>query len=80
MFGIRSYRLGRWKALLLPPPYGTGGWQLFNIDADPGETTDLAASNPVRLRELIMLWEAYASENGVVEPDRPMAYAKPLSK
>jgi arylsulfatase len=77
LFGIRAYRLGKWKILKLPPPYGTGKWQLYNLSTDPGETTDLADKHPKRLMDLAKSWQTYAKENGVVEPDKPTLYARP---
>ncbi len=77
LFGIRAYRLGKWKILKLPVPYGTGKWQLYDLSSDPGETSDLADNHPGRVKELSEKWNQYASENGVVEPDKPVAYAKP---
>jgi arylsulfatase len=77
LFGIRSYRLGDWKILKLPPPYGTDEWQLYNLANDPGETTDLANEHPARLDELSHLWQAYKTENGVVEPNKLSLYTKP---
>ena len=77
LFGIRAYRLGNWKILQLPPPYGTGQWQLYDLSDDPGEINDLAAKYPERLEELARRWEAYAEANGVVEPDTPTLYARP---
>lgn len=77
LFGIRAYRLGNWKILKLPIPYGTGKWQLYDLSSDPGETKDLAASYPDRVELLSSHWNAYASENGVVEPDTAVLYAKP---
>ena len=73
----RAYRLGNWKILKLPVPYGTGRWQLYDLSSDPGETTDLAMSFPDRAEGLAKRWNSYASENGIVEPDHPMVYAKP---
>ncbi|TWT81246.1 Arylsulfatase [Planctomycetes bacterium CA13] len=77
LFGIRAYRLGKWKILMLPVPYGTGKWQLYDLTSDPGETTDLSLRFPDRVKQLSDRWNLYASENGVVEPDEPVAYAKP---
>lgn len=79
LFGIRAYRLGQWKILKLPIPYGTGKWQLYDLSSDPGETKNLADSFPNRLQQLMDQWNTYASENGVVEPDTPSLYAKPPS-
>jgi arylsulfatase A-like enzyme len=80
LFGIRSYRCGKWKILKLPPPYGADKWQLYDLSLDPGETTDLAAEHPGRLKEFSVRWKNYATKNGVVEPDKPVAYAKPPTK
>lgn len=77
LFGIRAYRLGKWKLLMLPAPYGTGDWQLYDLTSDPGETTDVSLRFPDRVKQLSDRWDSYASENGVVEPDEPVAYAKP---
>jgi len=41
---------------------------LFNIRKDPGETTDLAASEPAKLAELVKDWDAYAKAKGVIVP------------
>ena len=50
---------------------------LYDLTSDPGETTDLSMRFPDRVKQLSDRWSAYASENGVVEPDEPVAYAKP---
>ena len=80
LFGIRAYRRGPWKVLKLPPPYGTGQWQLYDLSADPGETVNLANKHPDRLKELVNRWQTYAKTNGVVEPDKPPFYARPPNK
>jgi len=71
----RALRKGDWKAVFLPPvaqsiapELPVNRWLLFNLAADPGETTDLAAKEPGKLRELVSAWEAYAKETGVVMP------------
>lgn len=77
LFGIRSYRLGNWKILKLPPPYGSDEWQLYDLSIDPGETTDLGAEHTDKLEKLSELWQAYAMKNGVIEPDKKSLYTKP---
>jgi arylsulfatase len=64
--------------LRLPPPYGNGDWQLYDLTRDPGETTDLAEDNSDLVRELAVKWEHYAKTNEVVHPDKPVAYGKPV--
>jgi len=45
---------------------GSGDWQLYNLKSDPGETRDVAKSNPKKLKELVALWNRYAKQNGVI--------------
>jgi len=59
-------RQGRYKAVTVSPPYGSGVWHLFDVVSDPGETQDLATKNPAKLKELQDAWELYARDVGVV--------------
>ena len=63
-----------WKILgLYSGTDGLRNWELYNISADPGETNNLAQTNPQKLREMIELWDEYVATNGVVlaEPGVP---------
>lgn len=71
LFNKRGYRSGRWKALHLHAPFGPDEWQLFDISIDPGETKDLANKHPDILANLIVKWQAYANDNGVVLGSTP---------
>jgi len=67
MFGNRAVRQGDWKILnILGAAGGSGQWQLFNLRNDPAESTDLSQREPARLKEMIVLWDRYAKENGVI--------------
>jgi arylsulfatase A-like enzyme len=67
LFGRAALRSGRWKIVhMSPSAHGTGAWQLYDLSADPGETDDLAGSEPERLREMVGLWDVYVRETGVV--------------
>jgi arylsulfatase len=66
LFGRRAMRQGDWKAVFIPPPNGSGTWQLYNLGADPGETRDLAANDSARLVHLVHLWDEYVAQTGVV--------------
>lgn len=66
LFDRRALRKGKWKALLIPEPYGPGYWQLYDLDADPGETADLGKEQPEKLQELLRHWDEYVKEVGVV--------------
>lgn len=64
LFGSRSIRKGDWKIT----DTGDGQWRLFDLAVDPGETRDLSASEPARLRDLEAEWRRYVVRNGVVLP------------
>lgn len=67
LFGRRAIRRDRWKAMWLRSPEGVGDWQLYDLDADPGEIDDLAAERPAILAELVAAWQLYVSRVGVVD-------------
>ncbi|PVE52811.1 arylsulfatase [Arthrobacter sp. TPD3018] len=69
LFGRRAVRQGDWKAVNLGD-----AWRLFNIADDPGETTDLAAREPERLKALVAAWDAYGKDTGVIMPSVPSRY------
>ena len=64
----RAIRQGRWKATWISSPFGPDDWQLFDVVTDISERNDLADANKEKLNELILLWEEYAEEVGVVVP------------
>jgi arylsulfatase A-like enzyme len=66
LFERKAYIKGNWKILRLPKPFGTGDWQLYNIENDPGETNDLSQQFPAKKDSLINNWIQYAKENDVV--------------
>lgn len=71
MFGRRYARKGRWKAVHIPPPTGSGRWELFDMEQDPGETNNLAREHPEIIGRLVQAWNKYADEKGVVPPIIP---------
>jgi len=66
--GWRAVRQGRWKATWFASPFGPDDWQLFDLASDLTERNDLADENKEKLDELILLWEDYADEFGVIMP------------
>jgi arylsulfatase len=66
MLNGKWMRQGDFKAVSVSPPYGAGTWHLYNLANDPGETRDLAQSNPEKLSQLQAAWEQYADDVGVV--------------
>lgn len=58
---------GKWKITRLAPPLGDTAWRLYDLSADPGETTDLSANNPELLESMKAEYRSYAEKVGVVE-------------
>lgn len=69
IFGGRAIRQGDWKLLLVAGPNGSSEWQLYNLAVDPGETEELASSEPEKFEELKALWRSYQQENNVILPE-----------
>jgi len=51
----------------MPKPFGKGDWELFNLTGDPGELNDLSMQQPAKRKNMIVLWEQYRMENGVLD-------------
>jgi arylsulfatase A-like enzyme len=63
--GVAGLRRGRWKLVRHP-----AGDELYDLEEDPGETTDLAGSFPDRVRELgtqLDAWVARMRETAAAE-------------
>jgi len=67
LFGMKAFFDGDWKILWLPPPFGPGDWQLYNLREDPGELVDLNDQHSERLVNMIAQWEQYKKDNGVLD-------------
>lgn len=63
--------IARWKEWRIVKFGRNGAWRLYNIDADPGETTDLAAEHPEVLETLVARYDAWLAE--MAEPAKPVA-------
>lgn len=60
--GSAAVRRGRWKLVR----DGLQPWELYDLDADRGETTDLVASEPELAADLKRAWNTWAEANGVL--------------
>ena len=69
---MRAVRKGDFKLLWLVEPFGPGGWQLYNLAKDPGETTDLSGSMPELRGEMVEIWNRYSQETGVILPSNKL--------
>jgi arylsulfatase A-like enzyme len=70
IWGNRAIRQGDWKLRWEVIPLGKSDWELFNLATDPAEKHDLAAENPGKVKEMLLLWDKYAKENNVILPNR----------
>jgi len=75
-YGRTYIRSGQWKATFLEPPWGPvdGHWQLYDIEADRGETNDVSAQHPEIVNQLYQQWRAYLYNTGGINPLRPQGY------
>ncbi|MEP2028222.1 MAG: arylsulfatase [Paracoccaceae bacterium] len=67
LFEMKAFIQGHWKLSRLPKPFGTGGWELYDLSSDPGETLNLANQHPERLSEMRDAWERFARDNGIFD-------------
>lgn len=67
LFEMKAYRKGKHKILRLPIPFGSGQWELYDIDKDPIESKDLSKKYPKIKEDLIKRWEIYAKNNRVYD-------------
>jgi arylsulfatase len=66
--GRTFVRRGKWKIVADPQPFDEANFELFDIEADPGEINDLSDSFPEIKRELIALWQERRRTLGIVLP------------
>jgi len=69
LWGSRSIYHDGWKALAFHTSgtsFDDDRWELYNLNVDFTETTDLAAQHPEKLAELQALWWREAANNGAL--------------
>lgn len=64
--GNRAIRQGKWKLVARHQ----GEWELYDLDGDRTELTNLAAKQPDKVKELTNRYEAWAKRVGVVAWDQ----------
>lgn len=67
LFGLKAYFDGDWKILWMPPTFGSGEWELYNLKDDPAEMNDLGGEQPERLEQMVAMWEQYKTDNKVID-------------
>ena len=67
--GGRGYvRQGNWKLVTLDRPFDEAQFELFDLQADPGEMRDLRLDEPTRFASMLNLWRSRRLELGIVLP------------
>jgi arylsulfatase len=75
MLGTRGMWEGGWKAVALHAPLTGKGhfdkdeWELYHVDKDRSESTNVAKENPAKLKALIKAWFEEAKKNLVLPLD-----------
>ncbi len=64
--GNSALYLGDYKITRSVPPVGDGTWRLYNLAADPGETTDLSSTQPKTLARMLADYAAYETRMGIL--------------
>ncbi len=73
----RAIRAGDWKLVAL----AKGDWELYDLTTDRGESKNLAASRPEKIRELEALWKRQDEENRrLAMTDLPLGADAPAAK
>jgi arylsulfatase A-like enzyme len=68
--GQRTFvRQGRWKLSNLDGPFEESKMELFDVVADPGETRNLASTEPARYADMLQLWRDQRKALGILLPD-----------
>ena len=70
--GSMALIAGGWKAVLKHQPgtdWADEAWELYHLDVDRSECTDLATTHPQKLAELVALWDEEAERHGVFPLD-----------
>ena len=65
--GNRAVRKGKWKIVSTYPAYK---WELYDLDTDRGETTDIASSRTDIVNELSADYAKWAEKTGVVDYEK----------
>jgi arylsulfatase len=60
--GSRAIRAGNWKLVAT----ANAAWELYDVDADPAELSDIAARHADLSKELAAKWDSWAKRCNVL--------------
>lgn len=66
LFGRCAIRKGKWKITKIEPPFGKGVFELFDMEKDPTESSNLSSQYPDKYQEMLRHWKTYVKDNGVI--------------
>jgi len=78
--GNTGFYLDGYKITRNMAPEGDGTWRLYDINADPGETTDLSSEKPEVKQKLLAAYKTYTEEMGVLPMPEGYSSAKQLDQ
>ncbi len=61
----RAIRQDKWKLVSKAKGRQWGPWELYDMELDRSELTDLSKEHPKRVKEMAQMWEAYAKRANV---------------
>ena len=67
--GRSLVRQGRWKIVTTNGPFNESNFELFDVVADPGETNNLAETEPEVFAGLLEIWRTGRKELGIILPE-----------
>jgi arylsulfatase len=71
LFGNGYVMQGEFKAMKVRTGmFGDGEWHLYNVVSDPSESNPLELEYPDKLSNMIVLYDAYASQHNIIEVDK----------
>lgn len=66
--GFAMLRKGNWKLLNIERPFNSSNFELYDLRSDPGEQFNLRTENPETFLSLILEWNMFYEEVGIVTP------------
>lgn len=71
IWGKRSIIANGYKLVSSGKPNELVDWELYNLQADPGEQIDLAQRQPEVFNSMLKHWNDYVANNNVILPEGP---------